>query len=102
MITKEEFKKLITDFLTWEKYVNTASDVLKIPNLFESTLCTYEWDLFDTILRILFTTDGVDDINWWIYEKQNDQTLKMYDENDKEIPTSTLDDLWKLIKDTRK
>jgi hypothetical protein len=46
-----------------------------------------------------FDEEGQDWINWWLYEKDGNPELKAWDENDNEIPTETIDDLWNLVKD---
>lgn len=58
--------------------------------------------LFDEVLGLLFQEEGVDDINWWLYEKCGRPDYKMWDKDGNEIPTETLDDLWEIVKDYRK
>ena len=69
---------------------------------FESDWVEYASVLFDKTLDLLFNEDGVDDIDWWMYEKSGNPELKMWDENGKEIPTDTVEDLWNLVKDNQK
>ena len=77
MITKEQFIKLITDHRKHN-------------------------DRLDEVIGLLFQEEGVDDINWWLYEKCGRPDYKMWDKDGNEIPTETLDDLWEIVKDYRK
>lgn len=70
--------------------------------LFESNLIDYSNKLFDKLLNTIFNKYGVDDINWWIYEKRGNPSLKMWDKNGNEIPTETVEDLWEIVKENCK
>lgn len=102
MITKEEFIDLISKQQKWSNRIDKISDVLNVSTLFESDWVEYASILFDKTLSFLFNETGVDDISWWMYEKAGNPDLKMWDENEKEIPTDTIDDLWELVKGNRK
>lgn len=100
-MTKEEFTKLISEQIKWGNEIDKISDIFKA-NLYECDWVEYACKLFNEILKISFKEEGVDDINWWIYEKDGNPELKMYDQDKKEIPTETLDDLWEIVKDYHK
>lgn len=102
MITKEEFIELISDYKKWTNKVNTASNLLDIPNLFESDLISYGSILFDSLINILFNECGADHISWWLYEKNGREDMKMWDKNKNEIPTDSIIDLWNIVKEYRK
>ncbi len=102
MITKEEFIDLILKQQEWSNRVDEVSEALNVPTLFESDWVEYAAILFDKTIDLLFNEDGVDDIDWWIYEKAGNPELKMWDVDDNEIPTETIDDLWNIVKDNRK
>lgn len=102
MITKEEFIDLILKQQKWSNRVDEVSEALNVPTLFESDWVEYAAILFDKTLDLLFNEDGVDDIYWWMYEKSGNPEFKMLDENGKEIPTDTVEDLWNLVKDNQK
>ena len=102
MITKEEFIDLILKQQEWSNRVDEVSEALNIPTLFESDWVEYTSILFTKTLNLLFNEDGVDDISWWMYEKSGNPEFKMWDENEKEIPTDTVEDLWNLVKDNQK
>ena len=102
MITKEEFIDLILKQQEWSNRVDEVSEALNVPTLFESDWVEYTSILFTKTLNLLFNEDGVDDISWWMYEKSGNPEFKMWDENEKEIPTDTIEDLWEIVKDNRK
>nr|DAR22995.1 MAG TPA: hypothetical protein [Caudoviricetes sp.] len=102
MITKDEFITLINDYQKWSEQVDKASEVLGISTLFESNLIDYTSRLFDKTINILFDENGTDDIYWWLYEKSGNPDFKMWDENGKEIPTDTVEDLWNIVEKFRK
>jgi hypothetical protein len=102
MITKEEFIGLILKQQEWSNRVDEVSEALNVPTLFESDWVEYAAILFDKTIDLLFNEDGVDDINWWLYEKSGNPELKMWDADGKEIPTDTVEDLWNLVKDNQK
>ena len=62
--------------------------------------------LAESIWDIVFDEDGIDWINWWIYERpalfEGDEVNKAYNEDGSEIPTETVDDLWNIVEKFRK
>ena len=102
MITKEEFTDLILKQQKWSDRVDEVSEALNVPTLFESDWVEYAASLFDKTINFLFTEEGIDDISWWLYEKSGNPELKMWDADENEIPTDTIDDLWEIVKDSRK
>lgn len=101
MITKEQFIKLITDHRKHNDRLDEVEDVLG-PAIYNCDWVEYGNILFDEVLGLLFQEEGVDDINWWLYEKCGRPDYKMWDKDGNEIPTETLDDLWEIVKDYRK
>lgn len=102
MITKEEFIKLIEDKKKWEHRIDEVSEVLRC-NPLEMDWVEYGAILFDNVLSLLFEEDGADNINWWIFEKPSlPPGAGMWDEEGNEIPTETIEDLWNIVKDSRK
>lgn len=102
MITKEEFINLIENYQKWDSRLEEVSKVLNIPSLFDIDWVDYGATLFETTIDLLFESDGADDISWWLWSKCNNPDLKMWDSNDNEIPTDTVEDLWEIVKDYRK
>ena len=102
MITKEEFIDLILKQQEWYNRIDEVSEALNVPTLFESDWVEYASVLFEKTLDLLFNEDGVDDIDWWMYEKSGNPEFKMWDESGKEIPTDTVEDLWNLVKNNQK
>lgn len=101
MITKEQFIKLITDHRKHNDRLDEVEDVLGLA-IYDCDWVEYGNILFDEVLGLLFQEEGVDDINWWLYEKCGRPDYKMWDKDGNEIPTETLDDLWEIIKDYQK
>lgn len=100
MITKEQFIKLITDNRKHNDRLDEVEDVLGLA-IYDCDWVEYGNILFDEVLGLLFQEEGVDDINWWLYEKCGRPDYKMWDKDGNEIPTETLDDLWEIVKDYR-
>ena len=96
-MTKELFTKMILEIQNFGNIVDRMCDVLGT-NFFESPLAEVGWDLINTLINSHFDEEGQDWINWWLYEKDGNPELKAWDENDNEIPTETIDDLWNLVK----
>lgn len=101
MITKNEFISLISDHVKWNKKIDEVCSILGT-DLFEAAWIEYGYDLFDKLLSLEFNQYAVDDINWWLWEKNGDPEMKMWDKDDNEIPTETIEDLWEIVKDNRK
>lgn len=97
MISKEQFKDIISSYIHNEDRVSKISSLMGI-SLFEMDIVGYSSILFGKILPILFEENAVENIKWWVWEKRGNSSLKMYID-DKEIPTETIDDLWEIIKD---
>lgn len=102
MITKDSFIKLIDQHKEFSKYINDFEEVSKILTV-DSPLFDSFYKLFDLILNISFNDVAQEDISWWLYEKEygTREDMKMWDKDDNEIPSSTVDDLWNMIKDNR-
>ena len=104
MIEKKDFLQLMTNHIEWDKKVDEASSLLSLP-LFESDLIDYTNGLFLKTIKSLFNEEGVEDITWWIYERDPDmeepQMWRWDGENEVKYPTNTLEDLWNIVKDNR-
>lgn len=99
MITKEQFKDLISSYIKNEDRVSEISDVMHVC-LFEMDVIDYSSRLLCKILPILFNKYAVDNISWWIWERRDNSSLKMHID-EQEIPSETIDDLWEIVKDDR-
>ena len=104
MITKEQFTKVIEDTLKLNKEYDRWDDFGI--NLWELPIGDIIANLAESIWDITFDEDGVDWINWWIYERpalfEGDEVNKAYNEDGSEIPTETVDDLWNIVEKFRK
>lgn len=102
MISKEEFIKLISNHQKWDSRIDEVGKILDCSPL-EMDWVEYGATLFDIILNILFEEEGVDDINWWLFERPMfPPGPKMWDKDGNEIPTETIEDLWNVVKPYRK
>ena len=104
MITKEQFTKVIEDTLKLNKEYDRWNDFGI--NLWELPIGDTTANLAESIWNITFDKDGVDWINWWIYERpplfEGDEVNRYYNEDGSEIPTETIDDLWNIVEKFRK
>ena len=104
MITKEQCTKVIEDTLKLDKEYDRWDDFGI--NLWELPIGDAVANLAESIWDITFDEDGVDWINWWIYERpalfEGDEVNKAYNEDGSEIPTETVDDLWNIVEKFRK
>ena len=73
--------------------------------LYELPICELTWELINMYLEEMFTKDGVDWINWYIYERKSvitGEVLPCWDEEGKEFYVNTPEDLWKLVEQHQK
>ena len=104
MITKEQFTKVIEDTLKLNKEYDRWDDFGI--NLWELPIGDIVANIAESIWDITFDEEGVDWINWWIYERpalfEGDEVNRAYNEDGSEIPTETIDDLWNIVEKFRK
>lgn len=98
MITKEKFVSLILRHQKWMNRINEISDTLNISTLWECDWVNYTVTLFNKTITSFFKEEGIEDIEWWLYEKSGNPELKIFDTDGSEIPTETIDDLWEIVK----
>ena len=73
--------------------------------LYELPICEIPWKIINMYLEEMFNEDGVDWINWYIYERKSIITgdvLPCFDEEGKEFYVNTPEDLWKLVEQHQK
>ena len=95
MITKTDFICLVELYKAYSKELNKWC---KLVPMFESELISYVEHMFANSIQIHFTEEGYDWIAWWLWEKNENPEMKAWDENKKEIPTETVEDLWDIVK----
>ena len=98
MIEKEQFLRLINFKLEAITFIDEISEY--ISNKVIEKLMDNSGIEFNTILELTFNANGIDTINWWLYEKSISPDLSIY-YNGKELPSDTIEDLWELVKDNR-
>ena len=73
--------------------------------LYELPICELTWELINMYLEEMFDKDGIDWINWYIYERKSiftGEVLPCFDEEGKEFYVNTPEDLWKLVEQHQK
>lgn len=73
--------------------------------LYELPICEIPWKIINMYLEEMFNEDGVDWINWYIYERKSiitGEVLPCFDEEGKEFYVNTPEDLWKLVEQHQK
>ena len=73
--------------------------------LYELPSCELTWELINMYLEEVFNEDGVDWINWYIYERKSiftGEVLPCFDEEGNEFYVNTPEDLWKLVEQHQK
>lgn len=101
MIGVEQFKEAIE---LYQKHEELMDDFEKLfpGGFYESKFADCFWRMQDLVFKTNFNENGLDWINWWLYEKDGNSELKAYEKNETEIPTETIEDLWDLVKQYRK
>lgn len=102
MIRKEDFIKIVTEYQAWRNRVEQVSEVLGTDFLGTDWI-EYTHFLFQDILRLNFDEEGIDWINWWLFEKPTfaKGEGKAWDAKHNEILTETVDDLWNIVENHR-
>jgi hypothetical protein len=73
--------------------------------LYELPVCELTWEIINMYLEEMFNEDGVDWINWYIYERKSiftGEVLPCFDEEGNEFYVNTPEDLWKLVEQHQK
>ena len=99
-ISKEEFFKLLNEQKAQSGRIDKLNDAGL--SIWDSDLIEYGNLMFERVIKVYFTEEGVDWIFWWLYEKDGNPEIKMWDEDHDEIPMETMEDLWRYVKQYRK
>ena len=73
--------------------------------LYELPICELTWELINMYLEEMFDKDGIDWINWYIYERKSiftGEVLPCFDEEGNEFYVNTPEDLWQLVEQHQK
>ena len=73
--------------------------------LYDLPICELTWEIINMYLEEMFNKDGIDWINWYIYERKSiftGEVLPCWDEEGKEFYVNTPEDLWKLVEQHQK
>lgn len=104
MITKEQFTELINTILSFNKELDRWNEFGI--DLFNLPIGDLSAKMSNLTYTNLFDYEGIDWIDWWLYERpalfEGDEVNKAYNEEGTEIPTETVDDLWNIVEKFRK
>lgn len=96
MIGKEKFIELIEEYNKQNKRIDQIGEF--VTGIYDSPIIDYGWKMFDELKKAYFTEEGVDWIDYFLYENPKE----CYYIDDVKIPLKTIDDLWETVKDYRK
>lgn len=96
MIGKEDFIRLINEYHLQDKRIDALNEL--IPDSFGAPILDFGWKMFDEVKKVYFTEEGVDWIDYYLYENPE----RRYYVGGVAYPLDTIDDLWNLIKEYRK
>jgi hypothetical protein len=99
MITKEIFIKLIEKVEKYQKEIDKWAQ-LDFP-IFDMPIYEISWDIIDLTFKSHFNENGVDWIDWYLFERisVSGKIYPYYDENHNPVYVNTAEDLWNLVKD---
>lgn len=100
MINKEEFLSLLRDYHLQDSRVDALNAIF--PDSFGAPIIDFGWLMFDKVKKAYFTEEGIDWIDWWLYERDDNPEMKAWDEDGDEIPMNTVEDLWRYVKHYRR
>lgn len=83
---KKVFEKIISLKKNVDEVINKFEKEFKI-QIYDTEFVESFYELFDITISNEYTTEGVDNINWFLYEKffNEDEPLKAFDHRQKEI-----------------
>lgn len=93
----ETFKKVFELYQKNEEFLNNTKDLLKL-EMYEVTPVECFWETMDILWREIYTEEGIDWINWYMFEKS--EGLCAY--QDGEIFLETLEELWEYVENNYK
>lgn len=99
-IKREEFIELIKMHQNQSDRIDNLSKAGL--DIWDSPVIEYGNLMFDKIIESYFTEEGSDWIYWWMCEKDGNPDMKAWNENQEEIPTETIEDLWNIVEKYRK
>lgn len=82
-----------------ERWDNFGIELYELP-IYEIT-----WEIINMYLEEMFLEEGVDWINWYLFERKSvitGEVLPCFDEEGKKFYVNTPKDLWKLVEQYQK
>ena len=93
MITKEIFVEFINNYKYCDNLIDTLNNMLTV-NFYDSKYVNAVGRMLDLFVDSHFSEEGSDLIYWWLFESVK---KVIYDNDDKEIELSTVEDLWDYL-----
>lgn len=94
---KEVFLNVVKAYKEFNNSSNKVYDILHI-SIMDTILYKSFYAILKQFLISNFNKDGVEWVEWYLFEHLQDPSLTAYDENDKEIKLDTDEDFWNFIK----
>lgn len=93
----KEFKDILERAIQHDDQLQYYSNILK----FDHDIFQFGWILLDKIWFQNFSEEGVDWINWWLWERTSitGEELPWYDEEGNKHYAHTIEDLWNIVKE---
>lgn len=93
----KEFKEILESAIQHDDQLQHYSNILK----FDHDIFQFGWILLDKIWFQNFSEEGVDWINWWLWERMaiTGEELPWYDEEGNKRYAHTIEDLWGIVKE---
>jgi len=96
----KKFKRVFELHKENDKFLDDSSDILGV-DMGESVPVTSFWQMIDLFWSIEYTEEGIDWINWFMFERSDDEGPHAWDENKKPI-LNDLEELWEYIEENYK
>jgi hypothetical protein len=96
----EKFKRVFELHKENDKFLDDSSDILGV-DMGESVPVTSFWEMIDLFWSIEYTEGGIDWINWFMFERSDDEGPYAWDENKNPI-LNDLEELWEYVEENYK
>lgn len=98
-MTFEQFNKFINQIKEYNNLIDKFNEIFRA-SIWESPFVEIPFTWVNTIIESNFSEEGIDLLNWWLFEKDfgNNAYLETYDEKGNIIPSETIEDIWEIIK----
>lgn len=95
---KEIFLRVVKAYKEFNDSSNKVYDILHI-EIMETALYESFYTILKGFLESNFNKEGVEWVEWYLYERLEDPSLTAWTGTDKEIKLDTDEDFWEFIKE---